>query len=154
MALYKYRPERIHTRMSYVQYIYINRGVYSAFELFSFPIVIYARDGVVAAANRMFRDFTEIKDDDIRLGKINIFDYIDNSNDGLDEAVRMAFSGVPNVYISDTRIMRAEADTPEDRLLRKHPNAIFYPVTCDREGIRLVGILLDTNYSEIKTKSP
>ena len=145
MALYKYHPERIHTRMSYVQYIYINRGVYSAFELFSFPIVIYARDGVVAAANRMFRDFTEIKDDDIRLGKINIFDYIDNSNDGLDEAVRMAFSGVPNVYISNIRIIRAETGTSEAYISSQYPNAIFYPMTYDGEGVKLVGILLDDN---------
>jgi PAS domain-containing protein len=93
LPLYKYRQERIHTRMGYVQYIYKNRDTYSAFEDFSFPIVLYDRKGIIAAANKRFRDFTEIKEDDIRPGKINIFDYLDDENAGLLETAHNAFDG-------------------------------------------------------------
>lgn len=148
MALYKYRPERIHKRMGYVQYAYKNRDTYSAFEDCTFPIALYNRDGIIAAVNKRFYDFTGVKDIDIQHGKINIFELFDNENAGLLEAARNAFDGKEIVYRSGKRILRAEPDTPEDRLLKKHPNAMFYPMTRDNNGIKLVGILLDDNRTD------
>ena len=144
----KYRPERIHTRIDYVQYIYKLRDEYSAFESFMFPIVIYNRDGTIAAANSMFRDFTGIKEDDIKFKKINIYDYLDETNAGLVEAARNAFDGKDFVYIGDKRLIHAETNTPEDYLLNKYPNAIFFPIARDEDGISLAGILLDTDKTD------
>ena len=146
--MYKYRPERVHTRVGYVRYIYRLRDTYSAFESFMFPIVIYGRGGIIAAANSMFRDFTEIKKDDIQLEIINIFDYLDDKNAGLVEAARNVFDGKENVYRGDRRLIHAEADTPEDYLLSKYPNAIFFPIARDGDGISLAGILLDENKTD------
>jgi len=130
--------------MEYVRHIYTHRD--SAFEIFPFPLIIYSRDGTIEAANKEFCEIAKIKEDDIQQKNVNIFDYIDNKdNHGLDEAVRMAFSGVPNVYISDTRIIRTEKETPEDYLSNQYPNAIFYPMTYGGEDVKLVGILLDDN---------
>jgi len=145
VALYKYNFERIHTRMNYIQYLFTHKNHRSLFDSFLFPIVVYDRDGTIAAANNMFRDFTGINEDDIQLKKVNIFDYIENENDGLEEAVRMAFSGTPNVYISDARILHAETDAPEDFMIQNYPNAIFYPMTYEQGRVKLVGILLDDN---------
>ena len=144
----KYRPERVHKRVDYVQYIYKHRDTYSAFESFMFPIIVYDRDGIVAAANSMFREFTEIKEDDIKLNKINIFDYLDDRNAGLMEAAHNIFDGKENVYKGTNRLIRAEADTPEAYLSSKYPNAIFFPMTYDRDGITLAGILLDENKTD------
>ena len=134
--------------MDYVKHIYSLRSSSTVFDNFSFPIVVYDRDGKITAANYMFCEFTEITEDDIQLNRVSIFDYIDNENAGLEEAVRIAFSGVPNVYISDTRILRAETDTPEDLMIHDYPNAIFYPMKYDNEGVKLVGILLDDNKTD------
>ena len=148
MALYKYRHERIHTRMGYVKYLFTHEYNLSLFDSFSFPIIVYDSDGIITAANMDFRNLTEIKEDDIQQKKVNIFDYIDKENDGLEEAVRMAFSGVPNVFISDTRIIRAETGTPEDYISSKYPIAIFYPMTYEQGSVKLVGILLDDNKTD------
>ena len=144
--MYKYRHERLQSRMDHVQYMYQIRESSAVFENFVFPIVIYARDGTIAAANKRFRKLAEIREDDIQRKKANIFDYIDNNdNYGLEEAVHIAFSGVPNVYISDTCIIRAKPGTPNEDESRQYPNAIFYPMAFDQDGAKLVGILLDDN---------
>ena len=148
MALYKYRLERLNARIGYVQYIYSLRETKKAFDNFIFPIVVYSRDGTITAANRKFREFTKIKEDNIQLEKINIFDLLDNENTELVEAAHMAFSGIENVYTGDKRLLHAKADSPEDYLLSQFPNAIFYPMTYDQEGVKLVGILLDTNKTD------
>ena len=144
----KYHPDRVHKRVDYAQYIYKMRDTYSAFESFIFPIVIYSRDGTIAAANKDFRYLTEIKEDDIQLKKVNIFDYLDDTNAGLIEAARNAFDGKENVYIYDRRLIHAEADSPEDYVSSKYPNAIFFPIARDEVGICLVGILLDKNTTD------
>jgi len=64
------------------------------------------------------------------------------------EAAHNVFDGKENVYKSDRRLIHAEADTTEDYLLGKYPNAIFFPVARDRDGISLAGILLDENKPE------
>ena len=144
----KYHPERIHKRVDYVQYIYKHRDTYSAFESFMFPIVIYDRNGTISAANKMFRDFTEIKQDDIQFEKTNIFDYLNDRNAGLLEVAHNAFDGKENVYTGDKRLILAEAGTPEEYLLSKYPNAIFFPIARDGDGISLAGILLDENKTD------
>ena len=146
----KYDPERVYKRVDYVRYIYRLRNEYSAFESFMFPIVIYSRDGTIAAANSMFRDLTIITETDIQLGKINIFDYLDNSNAGLFKAAQNAFDENENVYINEKRrgaqrLLHAEAGSPEDYLLSKYPNAIFFPVFREGDVISLAGMLLDEN---------
>ena len=144
--MYKYRHERLQSRMDHVQYMYKIRESSTVFENFVFPIVIYNRDGTIAAANKDFRDLAKICEADIQLEKLNILDYIDNNdNYGLEEAVHMAFGGVPNVYISDTRIIRAETGTPLEDESMQHPNVIFYPMTYDQDDVKFVGILLDDN---------
>ena len=144
--MYKYRHERIFSRMEYLRYVYTHREAHSSFENFMFPVVVYGRDGTIEAASKEFREIAKIEDGDIPQKKANIFDYIDNEdNYGLEEAVRMAFRGVPNVYISDTRIIRSETGSSEAYISRQYPNAIFYPMTYDGVGVKLVGILLDDN---------
>jgi len=141
--LNKYHPERIHKRVDYVQHLYWDNELYSLFEGFIYAIAVYGRDGIIEAANRKFRDFTKIRGDEIQLKKINIFDYIDDTNVGLVEAAHNAFDGKESVYIGDKRLINAKADSPEDYLLSQFPNAIFFPMAHDRDGISLVGILLD-----------
>ena len=132
--------------MEYLRYVYTRRESHTTFENFMFPVVFYGRGGTIEAASKEFREIVKIEDGDIQQKKANIFDYIDNEdNYGLEEAVRMAFSGVPNVYISNTRIIRAETGTSEAYISSQYPNAIFYPMTYDGEGVKLVGILLDDN---------
>jgi len=108
-----------------------------------FPIVIYSRDGTIAAANKDFRYFTEITEDDIQIEKINLYDYLDDTNAGFVEAAHSAFDGNEYVYTGDKRLIHAEADSPEDYVLSKYPNAIFFPIARDDDGISLAGILLD-----------
>ena len=144
----KYHAERVHKRVGYVQYIYKMRDTYSAFESFMFPIVIYRRDGTIAAANKDFRYFTEITEVDIQIEKINLYDYLDDTNAGLVEAAHNAFNGKEYVYTGDKRLIHAEADSPEDYVLNQYPNAIFFPIARDEDGISLAGILLDKNTTD------
>ena len=144
----KYNSDSVHKRVDYVQYIYKNKIYPTNFEYFYFPIAVYDRDGIIAAANRKFRDLTEIMEADIAQKKTSIFDYLDDENSGLAEAARNAFDGKENVYIGEKRLIHAEADTPEDYLLSKYPNAIFFSIARDRDGVTLAGILLDENKND------
>ena len=144
----KYNPYSVHRRVDYVQYIYKNKIYPNHFEDFYFPIAVYDRNGIIAEANRKFRNLAKITENEIRDKKANIFDYINASDTGLAEAAHNAFDGNENVYIGDKRLIRAEAGTPEEYLLSKYPNAIFFPIARDRNGVTLAGILLDENKTD------
>jgi len=138
--------------VGYVQYIYKNTDLYPTnFENFSFPIVIYDRDGIITAANWHFRGIAGITSDDIKNGTVNVFDRLNDKNAGLVEAAHNAFDGRERVYEGKDRLLHAEPGTSAYLQLEDYPNAIFFPMSRDRDGINLAGILLDKNKTEEDT---
>jgi len=129
--------------VDYVQFIYTNADKHpDIFETLPLPIAAYGRDGVVAGANRIFRELVDITEDDIRLGKVNIHDCLNDNDAALTEAAHNAFDGSEKVYQNVGRALHTKSNFT-DGLLSKFPNAIFFPMTFDREGVKLGAVLLD-----------
>ena len=144
----KYNQDSVHRRVDYVQYIYKNKVYPNHFEDFYFPIAVYDRDGIIAEANRKFCNLAKMTENEIRDKKANIFDCLNENDAELAEATHNAFDGKENVYKGKNRLIRAEADTPEDYLSSKYPNAIFFPIARDGDGVSLAGVLLDENKTD------
>ena len=144
----QYNPERVHTRVGYIQYIYKNEIYPEAFDNFVLPLAVYDLNGIITQANDTFRKLAGLGSDDIQNGAVNIFERLGDKNTGLAEAAHNAFDGKENVYKGTGRLIRAEADTPEAYLSSKYPNAIFFPIARDKDGISLAGILLDENKTD------
>ena len=148
----KYNPDSVHKRVGYVQYIYQNTDLYPTnFEVFSFPIVVYDRNGIITAANKCFRELAGVMSDDILGGAVNIFDCFDDHNAEFVEAAHNAFDGKERVYEGTDRLLHAEPGTSVYLQLEDYPNAIFFPIARDHEGISLAGVLLDKNKTEDDT---
>jgi len=135
--------------VGYVQYIHNNTDLFPTnFEGFSFPIVVYNRDGTIKTANKHFRELAGILPDDIQNGIVNIFDCLDDKNAKFAEAVHNAFDGKESVYEGTDRLLRAEPGTSVYLQLEDYPNALLFPIARDREGISLAGVLLDKNKTD------
>jgi len=112
---------------------------------------VYDRNGKIAGANKLFRTLAGISPDDIQSGAVNFFELLNGENTVFIEAAHNAFDGKEKVYEDVGLSLRAEPGTAEYRRLVKLPNAIFFPMSRDRDGISLAGILLDKNKTEDDT---
>ena len=144
----KYNPERVHTRVGYIQYIYKNEIYPEAFENFVLPLAVYDRGGIIAQANDTFRKLAGLRSDDIQNGAVNIFERLDDKNTVLIEAAHNVFDGKEKVCEGIGRAIRAKPGSVEYLQLEDYPNAIFFPIARDRDGISLAGILLDENKTD------
>ena len=134
----------MHTRIDYIQFIYEKSNESEIFETFSFPIAAYDRNGIIAGANEIFREIVDISEGDIQSGNINIFDCIDKNNTILSEAAHNAFDGSEKVFRDIGCALKTKTRTG-DFLLPRFPNAIFFPMTFERDGVKLGAVLLDDN---------
>jgi len=140
--LNKYNADSVHKRVDYVQYTY--KYERSCFDGLAFPIAVYDRDGIIAGANKIFREISGITEDDIRLGKVNFFDCLNDKNAVFIEAAHNAFSGGEKVYQNISPALHTNGDIA-DYQITLFPNAIFFPMTYDRDGVKFAGVLLDEN---------
>ena len=139
----KYSPDRVHRRVDYIQYTYSNTQIHPrAFEISSFPVAVYDHDGKIAGANKIFRDVAGITEEDILNRKANIFDCINETNTILIEAAHGAFDGEEKVYLSISPALNTNGCIA-DYQITLYPNAIFFPMSYDGDGVRLAGVLLD-----------
>jgi hypothetical protein len=141
----KYDAERVHKRVDYIQYIYKNKDYPNNFEDFILPIAVYSRNGTIAGVNKIFRKLTKITEDDLQLEKANIFSLLNEKETGLAEAAHNAFDGKEKVYKGAGSLIQTTEDNPGKYELSRYPNAIFFPMSRDKEGYKLVGVLLDDN---------
>jgi len=138
--------------VGYVQYIYHNTDRHpNNFENFTFPIVVYDRNGIITAANQDFRDISGVVPDDIHNGTVNIFDHLNDKNAGFVETAQNVFDGKERAYEGTDLLLRAEPGTTRYLQLEDYPNALLFPIARDRDGISLAGILLDKNKTEDDT---
>ena len=137
----QYSADSVHKRIDFAQYTF--KQYPSSFDDIQFPIVVYSRDGVIAGANRYFRNIAEVTVEDIQLNKLNIFDYLDDKNAVLIDAAHNAFDGEEKVYEDIGCALRAEPGTVKYLQLADYPNAIFFPMAYDRGAVRLGAVLLD-----------
>ena len=148
----RYNAESVHKRVDYVQYIYKNTNLFPTnFESFVYPIAVYDRNGIIVRANRLFRRLADISADDIQHEKANIFDCLNNDNVVLMEAAHNAFDGNEKVYQNIDCALYTKSITAEKQL-SNFPNAIFFPMYFDREGVRLSAVLLDENKTDEETE--
>ena len=144
----QYNPERVHTRVGYIQYIYKNEIYPEAFDNFVLPLAVYGRNGIITQANDTFRKLAGLRSDDIRNGAVNIFERLDDKNTVLTEAAHSAFDGKEKVCEGIGRAIRAKPESVEYLQLENYPNAIFFPIARDGGGISLAGVLLDENKTD------
>jgi len=111
----------------------------------SYPIAVYGRDGTIAGANWQFRNFTGITADEIKSGSANFFNCLIENNVALLEAVHNAFAGEEKVYEDMGPALRAKPGTSEYMQIADFPNAIFFPMAFDKDGVKLAAVLLDKN---------
>ena len=129
-----YASYLVHLRVFIVQEVYAKKSEY--FEDFQSPVAAYDCDGIIARANKKFRDFLGIAKEDISNGKINFFDYLDKENTMVAGYAHNAFGGEEKVTLNYSRYIRAAQKID-------FPNAIFFPMTRDGDDVKLAGILLD-----------
>ena len=146
-AVDRYNPDSVHKRVDYVQYIYKNSMHPNNFENLSFPIAAYDHAGKITGANSMFREIAGITEDDIEIEKANIFDCLNDKNAVLIEAAHNAFDGEEKVYENISPALHTKGDIAGYKI-SLFPNAIFFPMTLDRAGVKLAGILLDKNKAD------
>ena len=144
----KYNPDSVHKRVDYIQYIYKNKDYPNNFEYFILPIAIYDRTGIIAGANKKFRNLVRITEDNIQNGTVNIFDCLDDKQTRLVETVHNTFDGGERIYKGVGSLIKTEEENPGIYELSCYPNAIFFPIARDRDGISLAGILLDENKTD------
>ena len=146
----KYNADSVHKRVDYARYIYKNTDIYpTAFESLSYPIAAYGRDGVIVGANRYFREVARITAKEIQNGSVSFFDCLIENNAMLLEAAHNAFDGEEKVYEDIGPALRAEPGTAVYLQLADFPNAIFFPMAYDREGVKLAAVLLDSKEKEM-----
>ena len=145
----RYNADSVHRRVDYTRYIYRNTDIYpTAFESLSYPIAAYGRDGIIAGANKYFRDVAGITADEVQNGSVNFFDCLIENNALLLEAAHNAFNGEEKLYEDIGPALHAEPGTAVYLQLADFPNAIFFPMAYDREGVRLAAVLLDSKEKE------
>ena len=133
----------IHDRVEYIRFIFINTGEHpTAYESFILPLAAYDSDGIMVRANQKFRRLTGITKDDIKNGRVNIFDYLNKEeNKGIVGAARQAFHDEEVILQDLVCPVRpaSEGTKPEMSLFK---NAVFFPIIYDKEWITTSGVLL------------
>ena len=128
-------PLIVHFRVDVVQRDYTNNPKH--FENHILPIAAYDRDGIIAGANKLFRNLIGVSENDIQKGAINLYDYIDEKKVNLIDLAHNAFNGGERVCKDARCILQTEA---EQTYL--YPFAILFPMTRDGDDVTLAGIML------------
>ena len=138
----KIDPDSIHDRVEYVKYMFENTDKHpTAFELFILPLAAYDESGVVVRADKKFRAFTGITEDEIKNGSVNIFDCLNKENKGLVSAAKKAFTG-EEVIMQDLECPLYPVTQGVRSETCQYHDAVFCPMTYDREFVPYSAVLL------------
>ena len=149
----QYSTESVQKRTMFVRYLYKNTQYPTQFERFELPIAAYGRDGVIVEANKYFREISGITEDDLQQGAKNIFDYLNRESHVLIEAAYHVFNGGGEKAYEDVgRVICAEPGTIAYFQLGRLPNAIFFPLSVDKDGVKLGAVLLDEKRADNDTE--
>jgi len=113
----------------------------TAYELFVLPLAAYDNNGFLVRANKKFRSFTGITEDDIRNGSASLFDYLNKENTGIVGAAKKAFHDEEVVAQNLVCPLRPATEGVKSEISR-YREAVFFPMTYDREFVSYGGVLL------------
>ena len=148
-----YNEINVSKRLDYIRYIYGNTDDYpTVFENFIFPIAVYRSDGRIEGANKFFREIAGLSAEDIRLEGVNIYNYLDGTCENLIDAAHLAFDGSERVYEDICHGLFTNNNISAN-MIKRYPNAIFFPVDFDDGEVRLAGVLFDKDMIEEEKKS-
>jgi len=134
--------DSIHDRVDYIRYLFDNTDKHpTAFELFVLPLAAYDESGVLVRADKKFRSFTGVTEDDIRTGCVNFFDCLNKENKGIVGAAKKAFIG-EEVVVQDLVCPLCPATEGVKPEICRYHGAVFFPMTYDREHVPYSGVLL------------
>jgi len=134
--------DNIHDRVDYIRYLFDNTDKHpTAYELFVQPLAAYDSDGKLVKADKKFRSFTGITEDDIKSGRANIFDCLNKENKGIVSAAKKAFIGEEVIVQDLVCPLRPVTEGVKPEICRYH-DAVFFPMTYDRECVPYSGVLL------------
>jgi len=140
--LKKLDPGSIHDRVEYIKYMFENTDKHpTAFELFVLPLAAYDKSGKLVSADKKFRAFTGISEEDIKSGSVNIFDCLNKENEGIVSAAKKAFTG-EEVIMQDLECPLCPATEGVKSEICQYHDAVFFPMTYDREFVPYSGVLL------------
>ena len=129
--------------LEHIKYYYTHKDLFPRmFETFSNPIAIYDRDGVITGANKMFRTFAGIDEDDILIKNVNIFTCLNDKKKGLIESLHIAFNGEEKVCENVNPALNTK-DIVSEYQINFFRNAIFFPMIYSGGKVKLAGLLLD-----------
>ena len=132
----------IHDRVEYIRYMYDNTDKHpTAYELFVLPLAAYDENGVLLRADKKFRSFTGITEDDISNGRANIFDCLNKENKGILGAAKKAFDD-EEVVVRDLVCPLCPATEGVKSEICRYHDAVFFPMAYDREYVPCCGVLL------------
>jgi len=112
-----------------------------AYELFVLPIAAYDTDGKIVRADKKFRSFTGITEDDIKSGKANVFEYLNEENEGIVSAAKKAFND-EEVIVHDLVCPLCPATEGVRSEICRYKDAVFFPMTSEGENVPCSGVLL------------
>jgi len=142
-VLGSYKLESVRKRIGFIQFIYQQTATFpNNFENFSFPVAVYNRAGVVMGANKYFRTIAGISQEDVSLGKANIFKLLNDKGNGLVVAADAVFGGKEKICEDVCPALRTYGAVAAHQV-GFFPNAIFFPMTTDRGSVKLAAVLLD-----------
>jgi hypothetical protein len=99
------------------------------FENFGQPIAGYEEDGKIILATKTFRELAEITQEDIRKGRVNILDCLNDENEGISETALAIFGNFERTVKDIVRPLRKKSnDSGIEYLLSKYKNAVFFPL--------------------------
>ena len=135
-------PDSIHDRVEYIRYMFDNADKHpTAYELFVLPIAAYDSDGKLVKADKKFRSFTGITEEDIRSGRANIFDCLNKENKGIVSAAKKAFHDEEVIVHDLVCPLRPATEGVRPEICR-YRDAVFFPMAYDREYVPYCGVLL------------
>ena len=143
----KFDADAIHDRVEYIRYMFENTDKHpTAFDLFVLPTAVYDSNGVLVRADKKFRNFTGVTEDDIRTGRANIFDCLNKENEGIVSAAKKAFDD-EEVVMHDLECPLCPATDGVKSEICRYKDAVFFPMTYDREFVPYSGVLLMDEYN-------
>jgi len=128
-------------RTDYLRFIYENREKHpTTFENMP-PTAVYDRDGKIVKASVLFRDFTEITNDDIQDGKANIYDCVNTNNTGVMEAIQNLFND-NEILVSGLVNPLCVKSKPVIAGTKKFTKAVFFPISYLQNSVEYGAVLL------------
>lgn len=128
-------------RVEYIRYLYDHTDEHpSAFDHFVLPLAVYDENGFLVRANKKFRSFTGITDDDIKNGCACIYDYLNKDNEGIISEAKKAFNGEEVVLQKLECPLCPASDGVKSEICHYH-DAVFFPMIFEREFVSCSGVL-------------